>query len=133
MCFLNCWSVIAYGASVWGTRNFSCIDAVQNRTQRYFLGTGKYTPTAAVAGDMGWEPPIINSINAFVISGPGSRRINKRIYNYSRLKSGRRCQNWYFRVSRHFNNFNCPEFVQPQQRLSSQSVYVKPVEREDAT
>ena len=44
------WSVVAYGASVWGTRQFPCIDAVQFKAQRYFLGTGKYTPTDAVAG-----------------------------------------------------------------------------------
>ena len=35
------WSVVAYGDSVWGTRQFSCIDAVQFKAQRYFLGTGK--------------------------------------------------------------------------------------------
>ena len=90
------WSVIAYVASVWGTRNFSCIDAVQNRAQRYFLGNGKYTPTAAVAGDMGWEPPIIKQYKCICnqwarFSNMPDDRINKRIYNYSRLKSGPRC------------------------------------------
>ena len=34
-------------------------DAVQNRAMRFYLGDGMYTPTAAVTGDMGWEPPII--------------------------------------------------------------------------
>ena len=53
------WSVIEYGASMWGTRHFSCIDAVQNRAQRYFLGTGKYTLTATIAGDMGWMPTVV--------------------------------------------------------------------------
>ena len=52
------WPVIAYGAVVWGDRLFSCINAVQNRAMRFFLGTGKYTPTAAVSGDMGWQPPV---------------------------------------------------------------------------
>ena len=38
------WPVIAYGAAVLGDRSFSCINAVQNRAMRFFLGTGKYTP-----------------------------------------------------------------------------------------
>ena len=24
---------------------------------RFYLGTGKYSPNAAVSGDMGWQPP----------------------------------------------------------------------------
>ena len=49
------WSVISYGASVWGTKSYSCITAVQNRAMRLFLGTGKYTPNAAVSGDLRWQ------------------------------------------------------------------------------
>ena len=40
-----------YGAPIWGTESFSCIQAVQNRAARYFLNVGKYTPVAAVNGD----------------------------------------------------------------------------------
>ena len=36
------WPVINYGAAIWGTRTFSCIDAVLNRAMRFYLGTGKY-------------------------------------------------------------------------------------------
>ena len=50
------WPVISYGAAIWGDRSFSCIDAIQNRAMRFFLGVGKYNPTAAVSGDMGWIP-----------------------------------------------------------------------------
>ena len=48
-------SVINYGAAVWGTRTFSCVDAVQHRAARFDLGLGKYAPNAAVMGDMGWN------------------------------------------------------------------------------
>ena len=51
------WPVINYGAAIWGTRTYSCIDAVHNRAMRFFLGVGKYTPNAAVAGEMVWIPP----------------------------------------------------------------------------
>ena len=53
------WPVIAYGAAIWGDRAFSCIDAVQNQAMRFYLGVGRYTPTAAVAGDMGWIPSVV--------------------------------------------------------------------------
>ena len=51
------WSVINYGSAIWGTREFSCITAVQNRAMRFYMGVGKYTLNDAVAGDMGWKPP----------------------------------------------------------------------------
>jgi len=51
------WSVIDYGAAVWGDKTFSCINAVHNRAMRFFVGLGKYAPTAAVSGDMGWQQP----------------------------------------------------------------------------
>ena len=45
------WSTISYGGAVWGDRQFSCITAVQN------LDVGRYTPNAAVNGDIGWLRP----------------------------------------------------------------------------
>ena len=47
------WPVITYGAAIWDFRSFSCINAIHNRAMRFYLGVGKYTPTVAVAGDMG--------------------------------------------------------------------------------
>ena len=116
------WSAIAYGASVWGTRHFSCIDAVQNRAQRYFLVTGKHTPTAVIAGDMGWIPTVVKQCKCTCNQRPNDR-VNKRIFNYCRNKSHARCQNWYFRVSKHFANCNCSEFVQSHQRFSSKYMF----------
>ena len=53
------WPVSAYGAAIWGDRAFSCIDAVHNRAMRFYLGVGRYTPMAAVVGDMGWIPSAV--------------------------------------------------------------------------
>ena len=50
--------VIDYGSSIWGTREFSCINAVQNRACRVFLGLGRYAPNAGVQDEMGWFLPI---------------------------------------------------------------------------
>ena len=58
-CFTQCYgatvqSIIDYSAAIWGTKSMSCINAVQNRACRYFLGLGRYAPNAAINGDMGW-------------------------------------------------------------------------------
>ena len=92
------WSVIAYGAAVWGSRKFSCIEAVQHKAQRYYLGTGKYTPSAAVAGDMGWIPAFIKQYKCVCkqwarYTNMPNDRINKHIYNYCKDKSSARYQN----------------------------------------
>ena len=47
------WSVVSNGTAIWGTREFSVINTVQNKVCRFFLGVCKYTPNAAVNGDMG--------------------------------------------------------------------------------
>ena len=47
------WSVIEYVASIWGCREFTCINAIKNRAMRFFMGVGKYTPNLALYGDMG--------------------------------------------------------------------------------
>ena len=122
------WSVIAYGAAVWGSRKFSCIEAVQHKAQRYYLGTGKYTPSAAVAGDMGWIPAFIKQYKCVCkqwarYTNMPNDRIIKRIYNYCKNKSSARCQNWYFRVSKHFTTLNCHKFVQARHRFSSQYMF----------
>ena len=58
-CFNKCYdatvqATIDYSAPLWGTQSISCVNAVQNRACRYFLGLGRYAPNAAVNGDMGW-------------------------------------------------------------------------------
>ena len=50
------WSVISYGAAIWGNRQFTSINSVQLRAARYYMGVGRYTPNSAVHGDTGWKP-----------------------------------------------------------------------------
>ena len=64
--------MLNYGAPIYGTSTFSCIDAVHNRACRYmyFLGLGKYAPNTAINGDMGWSMPQQNS--GFVLLSTGA-------------------------------------------------------------
>ena len=50
--------IILYGAAIWATQSYACINAVQHRAARYFLNVGRYTPNAAVNGDIGWTPMV---------------------------------------------------------------------------
>ena len=52
-------SVLDYGSCVWGIREFDCINAVQHRAMRFYLGVQKKTTTAAAIGEMGWTPQVI--------------------------------------------------------------------------
>ena len=61
-CFTQCYSatvqsIIDDSSAIWGTKSMSCINAVQNRACRYFLGLGRYAPNADINGDMGWLSP----------------------------------------------------------------------------
>ena len=53
-------SVIDYGACIWGHREFSCINAVQHRAIRSFLGVHKKTHNAAALGEVGWTPQVMS-------------------------------------------------------------------------
>ena len=48
--------VLDYNSSVWGYKDFSCINSVQNKALRYFLGVHKFAPVLAINGDIGWLP-----------------------------------------------------------------------------
>ncbi len=53
------WATIEYGSAIWGTYHIPSINAVHNRAMRVFMGVRRYTPNAAVVGDMGWTPPVV--------------------------------------------------------------------------
>ena len=48
--------ILDYSSTVWGYSHFQCIDNVQHRALRYFLGVGRFAPTLALYGDTGWLP-----------------------------------------------------------------------------
>ena len=108
------WPVIAYGAAIWGHKEFSCISAVHNRAMRFFLGVGKYTPTVAVAGEMGWIPTNVRQWKIVVnfwarISCTNSSRLNKRVALWAFAKSDQ-CKNWYFWVKKLLKKLTLHQF-----------------------
>jgi hypothetical protein len=47
--------ILDYCSETWGFKNYSQIDAIQNKAIRIFLGVHRYAPLAAINGDMGWS------------------------------------------------------------------------------
>jgi hypothetical protein len=107
--------VIAYGAAIWGTDSYSCVDAVQNRASRYFLNVGRYTPNAAVAGDIGWTPMTCRQLKVVGgywcrITGMSNDRVNKRVSMWANVKAGNSCKNWPYRVKTKLITHGCVNF-----------------------
>ena len=81
-------SIIGYGAAVWGCRQFSCIDAVQNRALRFFLGVGRYAPNAAVNGDTGWQSVFQRQWHSITNQWHRTKRMNPNRMNYKLYQWG---------------------------------------------
>ena len=110
------WSVISYGAAIWGYKSFSCINAVQNRAMRFFLGVGKYTPTAAISGDLGWQPAFIKQwVSLSNFWGRNAQlqrsRINRRIFDWANSKGNRQCKNWFYHVKDMLVKIDLPNYT----------------------
>ena len=77
--------IITYGSAIWGDKSYSHIDAVHNKACRFFFGVGKYTPNAAIQGEMGWPLPIYYHWVTIVMQWQrlhrmSDNRINKNVY-----------------------------------------------------
>ncbi|MES9880789.1 MAG: reverse transcriptase family protein [Sedimenticola sp.] len=119
--------VILYGAAIWGTRSYTCINAVHNRAARYFLNVGRYTPNAAVNGDIGWQPIEVQCWKTVLAHWCRSinmipTRLNKSIFRWSTEKCNRRCNNWSYRVIDMLKSFGSDIFCRIDQFISKAQV-----------
>ena len=118
--------VISYGSAIWCTQSFKCINSVQNRAARYFLNVGRYTPNAAVAGDIGWTPVITKcwkSVLTFWCRNVNmdNSRLNKKVFYWSNNKSGNRCKNWHFRVCKLLKDFDSSKLCDISMEISKKT------------
>ncbi len=105
--------IIDYGAAVWGTQEFSCISAIQNRACRFFMGVGKYTPNAAVQGDMGWKLAPHRQWIAVTrhwcrLVNMENGRLNKRIFLWAYRVAGGTRKNWCWRIKKFYREIGLP-------------------------
>ena len=109
------WSVIEYGASLWGTKDYSCVNSVKNRAMRFFMGVGRYTPNLSLYGDMGWIPCNIKQWTVVFrnwsrVTSMCDNRINKKVFVWSNNYGNGKIKNWSFRVKAKFKSINMDQF-----------------------
>jgi hypothetical protein len=126
------WPVINYGASIWGQKSYSCINAVHYRAMRFFLGVGRYTPNSAVAGDMGWTSPNVKQWKSVCLhwsrlSIMDNDRVNKKIALWANAVSGRSCKNWFYNVKSMLNSNDLNQYIDIATRIPKHSL-VKSIE-----
>lgn len=110
-------SIIEYGAGIWGTKNYSCINAIQNRACRFFLGVGKYTPNNAILGDIGWEPIFHRQWKAVTnlwcrLNNMNTDRLNRKVFVWADQisTSNKQVKNWNYYIKKHFCELNFNHF-----------------------
>jgi hypothetical protein len=73
------------------------------------LGVGKYTPNAAVLGDMGWKPIFVKQWGAVTrqycrFLKMHDSRLNKKVFEWVKLSSNTRCKTGIFRIMEMYRN-----------------------------
>lgn len=94
-------SVTDYASGIWSYCKSDAADRIQNKAARYFLGVHRFTPIAALQGEMGWKPTKVrhkikvlqlwNRINKMP-----NNRLTKHIFNYFYENNNGR--NWFSNV-----------------------------------
>jgi hypothetical protein len=105
------WSVISYGAAIWGTQDCSCINAVQHRAIRFFMSPGKYSPNEAINGDMGWKPPCVKQWSCVFrhwarCNVMSTDRVNYKVFRWAFRNAFNKKKNWCFRIMTKFRECN---------------------------
>ena len=116
-------SIINYGSAVWGTKEYSVINSIHNKACRFFLGVGKYTPSAAVQGEMGWKTPThqqwlsVTRLWCRLINMDVSR-VTKRVFLWmmEMAVSGKR--NWGYEVYHRYNDLNMHNLTNLRDRVN---------------
>ncbi len=120
------WPCISYGASVWGSRDVSAVNAVHHRAIRFFLGVGKYAPNVAINGDTGWIPPIVRQWVCVTRQWCRFRnmhgRLNKHVFIWAERLAANRKKNWNFNISAKMANMNMQHIYNDTTRLNAKSI-----------
>jgi hypothetical protein len=91
---------------------------------RFYLGLGKYTPTAALYGELAWQPPHVKQwVSVARLCHRYHRmnrdRLNYKVYAYCYSRSSTRCKNWQFNFVEHLKLINLSHILDTCKVLSS--------------
>ncbi len=100
--------ILDYCSGVWGFSKYECIDTVQNRAIRFYLGVHKFAPNLAINGDMGWYMSAVRRKVEMMrfwnrVHKVNHDRILKKVFLWDKLMCKR---NWSFEIKQVFNDIN---------------------------
>ena len=109
------WPIIDYSSSVWGCREYNKVNSLQMNVCRYYMGVGKYTPNAAIQGDMGWRLPVHRQWLAVLrqvvrFRDMDNQRLNKKVFIWAN-ESADSVNNWNRRVKRMCSELNLADIM----------------------
>ena len=122
--------VLEYGSPCWAYKDHSCINAVQMRAGRFFLGVGRYTPSLGVLGEMGWLPVKANCWISIIrewcrLLNMEGTRLNYQVFQYAQ-KHGDKTKNLYYHINHFCENIGLNELTNtPVSMWQGTKSYVK--------
>ena len=116
-------SIVRYGAAIWGCKEYSCINAVHNRMCRYYLGVSKFTPNAAVQGDMGlrvpWQYQMLEVCRQWArFVNMSNDRVNKKVFKWCNTQS---VKNWNSRVKSFLREMDKVEYCNTESSICKET------------
>ena len=96
--------ILDYCSAIWGFKLHKCIQDVQNKAMRYYMGVHKFCPLAAMEGDMGWNSSLVRSQLNMIsfwnhLVTLENNRLPKQILLYN-ISNRNRCNNWFTELNK---------------------------------
>ena len=120
--------ILDYCSGIWGYNNFKCIDDVQNRALRYFMGVHKFCPLPALEGDMGWRSSSVRRYTEIIslwnrILGMEDTRLPKIALRYN-IELRNQVTNWVVEFQDICRQLNYENAIADQVKLEGRTVNV---------
>ncbi|XP_050403757.1 uncharacterized protein LOC126819646 [Patella vulgata] len=106
--------ILFYCAGIWGTKSYSCVNNIQNKAIKFFLGVGKTTSNLATRGDVGWTScetkQKVECIRQLCkLHRLDSNRYLSSYFNYLMIHKTR--NSWYTKVTKFVESINLGELI----------------------
>ena len=104
--------ILFYGSGIWGTKQYSVINNVQNKAGKLFLAVGKPTSNLAVRGDLGLMTCFNKQkLSCIRLISRLKRAEGDRLITTVSNWASRRRKGWHETVSGFFNSIECADVV----------------------
>ena len=118
--------VIDYAASIWGYKNFTKPNTIQNKAMRIYLGVHRFAPVAGLEGDMGWLSPqyrrwleMLRFWNRLI--SLEDTRLTKKLFNHMHSLSREADTDWCGNIRSILSFINLREYFDNRQQVNIES------------